>query len=115
MFGFEKKCCGDVVILVVNVARATLGEARLFKKLIDDELNKRTLKMVIDLSNCEFVDSTFIGVLVVTLKKISSIGGELRLVEPSFKANSTLATTRILEIFNIYKTQEEAIGVFTEA
>lgn len=114
MFGFEIKNQGDIVVITVDFSRATISEAGKFKKLIDEELSKKTLKMIIDLSNCEYLDSTFIGVLVVSLKKISEIGGELRLVEPLSISLSTLAATGILDIFNVYKTQTEAIKNFIE-
>ncbi len=114
MFDFEKKYLGDIVVILVNLSRATLKEAKAFRSLIDDELKGGKLKMVIDLSKCEFLDSTFIGVLVVTLKKIGDLGGELRLVEPFSIAHTTLAATGALNIFNIYHTQAEALNEFSE-
>lgn len=114
MFDFEKKYQGDIVVIIVNISRATIKEARDFKRLIDDELNKRTLKMVIDLNACEFLDSTFIGVLVITLKKMGELGGELRLVQPSAMAYSTLISAGTLDLFNIYESQADAVAEFIE-
>ncbi len=114
MVGFQKKSHGDIVVIIVDFSRATISEAGEFRKLIDAELSKKTLKVIIDLSNCEYLDSTFIGVLVVALKKISDLGGELRLVEPLPISLSALSAAGILDIFNVYKTQNEAISNFVE-
>jgi anti-sigma B factor antagonist/stage II sporulation protein AA (anti-sigma F factor antagonist) len=59
---------------------------------------------------CEFLDSTFIGVLVVILKEVAEVGGELRLVKPPSLAHTILAGTRTLELFNILDTTDQAIN-----
>jgi anti-anti-sigma factor len=109
MFDFEKEYSSDIVIITVNVSRATFKEAHEFKKFIDDEIKKKKLKIIIDLSSCDFIDSTFIGVLVVTLKKLADIGGELRIVEPPSIAHTILTVTGTLNVFNTHKSKSEAI------
>jgi len=109
MLDFEKEYSSDIVIITVNISRATFKEAHEFKKFIDDEMKKKKLKIVIDLSPCDFLDSTFIGVLVVTLKKLADAGGELRIVEPPSIAHTILTVTGTLNIFNTHKTKSEAI------
>lgn len=110
MADFEKHYLKDITIINVNLTRATLREAREFKNLLLSEIDKRKIRIVIDLSQCEFMDSTFVGVLVITLKMVSDLGGELRLVEPSSIAHSILMATGTLNIFNICQTLEEAIS-----
>ncbi len=109
MLDFEKEYSGDIVIVTVNLSRATVKEAHEFRKFIDDEISKKKLKIIIDLSPCDFLDSTFIGVLVVTLKKLADIGGELRIIEPPSIAHTILTVTGTLNIFNTHKTKSEAI------
>ncbi len=109
MLDFEKEYSGDIVVITVNISRATVKEAHDFRKFIDDEIKKKKLKIIIDLSPCDFIDSTFIGVLVVTLKKLADIGGELRIIEPPSIAHTILTVTGTLNIFNIHKTKSEAI------
>ncbi len=112
MLDFEKKYLGDIVVVIVNISRATVKEAQNFRDLIDEELKKKKVKMIIDLSECEFLDSIFIGVLVITLKKITRMEGELRLVEPKSIAHSTLAATGTINQFNTYHTQKDALVNF---
>ncbi len=109
MLDFEKEYSGDIVIINVNLSRATVKEAHEFKKFIDDEIKKKKLKIIIDLSPCDFIDSTFIGVLVVTLKRLADIGGELRIIEPPSIAHTILTVTGTMNIFNTHKTRSEAI------
>ncbi len=109
MLDFEKEYSGDIVVITVNISRATVKEAHEFRKFIDDEIKKKKLKLIIDLSPCDFIDSTFIGVLVVTLKKLADIGGELRIIEPPSIAHTILTVTGTLNIFNTHKSKSEAI------
>ena len=115
MFDFEKHYSGDIVIITVNLSRATVREANEFKSFVDQEIKKKKLKIVVDLSQCDFIDSTFIGVLVVTLKRLAEIGGELRLVEPPSIAHTILTVSGTLNIFNTHKTKSEAIMSFIDS
>lgn len=111
---YDKSYLKDITIIKVNITRATLREAKDFKRFINSEIAKNKLKIIIDLSQCEFMDSTFVGVLVVALKWIADLGGELRLVEPASTAHSILASTGTLNIFNIYETAEDAVADLIE-
>jgi anti-sigma B factor antagonist/stage II sporulation protein AA (anti-sigma F factor antagonist) len=112
MEGFEKTIIEDVAVETVNLARATYEEAGMLKKILNDDIEKGFKKIIIDLAQCDFIDSTFIGVLVVTLKKIAEIGGELRLIKPASFTNTILATSGTLTYFNIADTIEEGLKSF---
>ena len=112
MEDFKKTVIADVTIETVNLTRATVDNAGVFKNIINNDIANGVRKMVIDLSNCDFMDSTFIGVMVVALKNIQKIRGELRIVKPFSIAHSILETTNTLRIFNLYDTVEEATKSF---
>ncbi len=109
MSAFDKEIIDDIVVLTVNLGRATINEAQEFKKVMDDEIKQNVHKIVVDLSPCEFIDSTFIGVLVLTLKELSRYGGELRLIKPVSIAHSILESTNTFNIFNVHPTKSEAV------
>ncbi len=56
---FEKKSVDDVFVIGVNLTRSTLNEAIEFRKIIEEEISSGHTNLVIDLSKCEFIDSTF--------------------------------------------------------
>ena len=109
MEDFKKFLMDDIVIEKVDITRATYREAGELKKILKEDINKGFKKIIIDLSMCEFMDSTFIGVLVLILKEIAKVDGELRLVQPPSLANTILAGTRTLELFNVLQTVEQAV------
>jgi len=112
MEDFEKKIQKDVVIEVVNLTRATLKEANQFKKILQEDIEKKFRKIVIDISQCEFLDSTFLGTLVLAKKSMDRIGGELKIVEPDSVFQVLMEKTSTLQVFDTYKSIDEAVNSF---
>lgn len=104
----ENKVC----LITVNINRATLEEAEKFKSLLFEKIQIGIKKVIIDLSECEFIDSTFLGSLVVSLKKTTGSGGDLRLIGFKPSVETMFELTRMYRVFESFKTKEEAISSF---
>ncbi len=109
---FIKETYGDVLVEVVNLTRATLKEAEEFKLTLTQDIEMGRRKIIVDLSECEFIDSTFLGALVVSLKKITALGGDLRLVGFQPAVHSMFELTRMYRVFESFGTKDEAIQSF---
>ncbi len=112
MENFDQKIYGDVLVLKVNLTRAAASESAELKKLLNEQMITKN-NIIADLSQCSHMDSTFIGVLVVTHKNLVSKGGELKLVEPQEPARELFHLTGVSKIFNTYLSAEEAVQSFT--
>ncbi len=106
---------GDIVTNRVNLLRATVNEAAELRNLLDEQIVLGNSKLVVDLSQCTHLDSTFIGVLVVTHKRLLAKGGELKLVEPLDPARELFHLTGISKVFNTFEAVEEAVKSFNNA
>ena len=109
---FTREKYGDVIVEVVNLTRATLKEAEEFKQTLVQDIEMGARKLVVDLSECEFIDSTFLGSLVVSLKKVTGMGGDLRLIGFQPAVHSMFELTRMYRVFESFKTKEEAVQSF---
>jgi anti-anti-sigma factor len=109
---FIREVHGDVLVEIVNISRATLKEAEQFKQTLTEDVNEGWRKIVVDLTDCEFIDSTFLGALVVTLKKITTLGGDLRLVGFQPAVHTMFELTRMYRVFEAFEQKEEAINSF---
>ena len=103
----------DVVVEVVDINRATFKEAEQFKKLLDKDIENGHLKIIVDLNNCNFIDSTFLSTIVTALKKVSKAGGNLKLIGVHSETQALLELTGTVKVFEIYKSREEAISSFS--
>lgn len=111
---FSRETVGDVLIESVNFSRATFKEAGLFKDRLIYDILKNNFKIIIDLSKCEYIDSTFLGVLVVVVKKMAERGGEVKYVIPQPSALYLFKITGLYGVLNLYKTKSDAIESFTQ-
>ena len=103
---------GDVLVNRVNLLRATINEAADLRNLLDEQITIGHSKIVIDLSQCTHLDSTFVGVLVVTQKKLLAKGGELKMVNPLDPAKELLYLIGISKVFETFEIAEDSIKSF---
>mgnify|MGYP003492688679 FL=1 len=109
---FETLFVNDLAIEIVNLSRATYKEASQLKKNLDDLIKDKHKKIIVDISQCEFIDSTFLGVLVLSLKSSAKIGGDIRLVKPAEVVKTLMEKAGTLNVFNLYESVDEAIQSF---
>jgi len=81
-------------------------EANIIKTRLFEDILLNNKKIIVDISKCDFIDSTFLGVLVASLKRTIEIGGDIKIVI----ASSSLAG--ILRVFEIYTSVEDALESF---
>nr|WP_279671383.1 STAS domain-containing protein [Flexivirga meconopsidis] len=67
-------------------------------------------KVLVDLSEVPFLDSTGLGVLVARLKQLRQGGGDLGLVVPSERLMRNLRITGLDRVFNVYGSVREAVA-----
>lgn len=109
---FKSKEFGKVTVVTVYLTRATLQYAVAFKDFILRQLNEEKKHLVVDLSMCEYLDSTFLGALVSSLKKTVANGGDLKLVYTNELSSLIFEMTSMNKVFEAHKDLDEAIASF---
>ncbi len=80
-------------------------KSRLFE---DIKLNNKSI--IVDIRKCDFIDSTFLGALVVSLKRTRKTGGDIKLVITSSSfAEGIVDNSGILRLFEIYTSPKDAL------
>ena len=103
---------GDVVILDLkgNLVRGVGDE--LLREAVDRLLAERSRKVLINLSDVSFVDSSGIGELVASKKVADQLGTTLKLMQLPERVKHTLKLSLILPLFETYSSEEEALAAF---
>ena len=112
MDAFEKIYIDDILVIAVNPTRATINEAIVFRTVVKEDINSGYNKLVIDLSKCDYIDSTFFGAIIMALGMMNDIGDKLRVVKPVNPKEDIFITTNTIRLFDLYKTREDAIKSF---
>ncbi len=110
---FSKEIYDDIIVEIIELTRATLQEAQEFKNILAEDINNNYLKFVVDLKECEFIDSTFLSTLVTTLKLLLNKGGNVKLSSVNTEVQSLLELTGTHHIFEIFKTRKEAVQSYS--
>ncbi len=104
---------GAVTIVNIQLTQGTAGKADAVKNELFRITDMGQKYIVTDLSQIEFIDSSFLGALVKGLKYAMENNGDLRVcgLNPSVKTMFEL--TKLDNIFKVYKTREDAIASFS--
>ena len=79
---------------------------------ISDLFNAGDACLVVDLGDVSMVDSSGIGLLVRSLTSAKQRNGSLKLLNPSKFAVQTLRMTGLLNLFEIFDNEEEAVASY---
>jgi anti-anti-sigma factor len=109
---FEKIYIDGVYVIAVNISRSTIKEAYEFRKVIEEEISSGHTNLVIDLSKCDNIDSTFFGGIIWAYGKLSNIGKKLKIVKYDNPKEDIFMTTKTFELFDLFETREDAIKSF---
>lgn len=109
---FDRIIINDIAIVKVNTARATIEKVPEFKLVIKEVLDESYTKVIIDLSACEYIDSTFLGSLVFTQKKLKVNGQEIRLITVNDSLSTIFVITSMEKVFKKYGSVEQAMESF---
>jgi anti-anti-sigma factor len=104
----------DINIVTVYLERATLKAAPYFKETLNKIIENNCSKIIVNFSEVDFIDSTFLGVIVSTYKKSAKLNGNLILVWPEDKYSPVMTQTNLHRVFRIYRNLENAIEHFNE-
>lgn len=107
----ERKTVGDVTLLAFTGEFDAFNLPTISEKL-DNLIQTGVKKLVFNLRLLKFINSSALGYLIKTHKRLKEIDGELVLSEPSKFFQSTITTLGIDQIFKIFPVDEEAIKYF---
>ena len=99
---------GDVTIVVLPGEQLDAGNAKEFKRDILPVLEPCS-KVVFDLRELRFVDSSGLGAILSCLRQLNAKGGDLKLCEMTKPVRALFELVRMHKIFDIYVTRGEAL------
>lgn len=99
---------------VIDISgRITLGEgSAMLREMIRDLLNKGQKKIVLNLAEVNYIDSSGIGELVSGYTAVRNQGGELKLLHLTRKVHDLLQITKLYTVFDVHSDEQAAISSF---
>ena len=107
-----EKEVGGVTILELS-GRVTLGdESSRLRSKIKEELDKGKTRLILNLAEVSYIDSAGLGTLVAGYTSAQNQGAEMKLANLTKKFREQLNITKLVTIFEVHDTVEDAIKSF---
>ena len=102
----------DVSVIDVS-GRITLGEgSSVIRDAIRDLVAKGNRKILLNLGDVTYIDSSGIGELVAGYTSVANAGGTLKLLSLTRRVKDLLQITKLYTVFDVHETESHAIRSF---
>lgn len=100
--------------VVISFTGKLMGgpEAADFHKKIEDYLKSGKKNVILEMTNVKYVNSSGIGNIVRAFSTVKDAGGKLKLAGVTDKVEGVLSITKLLSIFELYNSVDEAAKSF---
>ena len=106
----------DGVTILDLSGRITLGEGSVtLRDSVRDLLSKGQKKILLNLADVNYIDSSGIGELVSAYTTVRNQGGELKLLNLTRKVHDLLQITKLYTVFDIKDDEASAIASYNPA
>lgn len=93
--------------------RITIGEGTIvLKDAVRNLLQRNEKKILLNLADVSYIDSSGIGELVSSFTTVGNQGGKLKLLNLTKKVHDLLSITKLLTVFEVFDDEAKAIQNF---
>lgn len=104
---------GDVSVIDA-AGRITLGEgASTFRETVREMIAKGDRKLLLNLADVTYIDSSGIGELVSGFTTVTNQGGQLKLLNLTKRVQDLLQITKLYTVFEVFDDEASAVRSFS--
>jgi anti-sigma B factor antagonist len=103
----------DITIVDLS-GQIKLGEgSSVLRETVKDLLGKGRKKILLNLADINYIDSSGVGELVTAFTSVRNQGGELKLLHLTKKVHDILQITKLYTVFDVRDNEVAAISAFS--
>jgi anti-sigma B factor antagonist len=103
---------GDVSVMDAT-GRITLGEgSSIFRETLRELVTKGQKKVLLNLADVSYIDSSGIGELVSGFTTVTNQGGQLKLLNLNKRVQDLLQITKLYTVFEVFEDEASAVRSF---
>jgi anti-sigma B factor antagonist len=104
---------GDVTVIDAS-GRITLGEgSSTFRENIKDLTALGNRKLLLNLADVSYIDSSGIGEMVSAFTSVTNQGGQLKLLNLTKRVKDLLQITKLYTVFEVFDDEAAAVRSFS--
>ena len=98
----------DIIVLHLQGKISAGHSSRELAAKVDELVQAGAKRVIFDLTDATYLDSSGLGIVVLFGGKLKQAGGELRLAGPKGPVATTLTLSKVSEIISVFDTLEQA-------
>ena len=107
-----ERSIGEVTVVDIS-GRVTIQEgADQFRDVTRELIRQGRVKLVLNLRDVPYIDSTALGEIIRTYTSVIRKGGSVKLLNVTSHVHQLLVITRLLPIFDLFDSETEAVKGF---
>jgi anti-sigma B factor antagonist len=110
LFSVSSERLDDDLGVVALSGEVDIFTAPQFKEHLVALLDDGVKRLVVDLSEVTFIDSTALGVLIGGVRRVHGAGGAMTIVVTTRPVERVLSVTGLDRVFSLHATREEAVA-----
>ncbi|HEX9654421.1 MAG TPA: STAS domain-containing protein [bacterium] len=101
-------------VVVLELSGKIMGgpDATLLNDKLHELIEKGQTKVIADLQNVNWMNSSGLGILIGGLTTMRNSGGDLKLANITDRIQSLLMITKLLTVFETFETIDKAVASF---
>jgi len=111
MIELIKKEIDDKVVIDVR-GRIVYETEEEFRSTIEELLENEKFRIILNLKELVYINSSGLGVMINLLKKAQKLGGDIKLVEIPEEIRELFTITSLDQVFDIFESEDVALQSF---
>ena len=103
---------GKIAIIEIKGSIVGDGDTDKFRSAVQDFIEQGNKCLVVNLGKVNYMNSSGIGAIISAYTSYKKVTGEVKLAGISDNVQNLLAVTKLIDIFDVHDTVDEAIDSF---
>lgn len=108
----SERSVGQVIVIELKSNANLRGQYDGFQQVVRERIEAGQRYFVVNLAQCEWIDSLGLGELIRSLAHVMRQGGNLKLACARQKVKNILSVTNLDQVFEVFDDEDSAINSF---
>jgi anti-anti-sigma factor len=106
---FKKERHEDILVEIVKAKEIDFNKTMHFKDVLDEDISEGYRNIIVDLSECHSIDSSFLGMLVQANKMLKLNNGHMKIIGLNASSDNILIFSGFTKLFQVFNNKQVAI------
>ena len=106
---FKKERHENILIEIIKAKELDFRKTMQFKDVLDEDISDGYNNILVDLSECDSIDSSFLGMLVQANKMLELNNGHLKIIGLNALSDNIIIFSGFKKLFHVFNSKQSAI------